>query len=148
LNEERACPHNRPISSSTREKKGALAIGQLADLAVLSADYFAIPEKEIKPIESVLTVVGGKVVFAGDGFEPHAPPLLPITPRLVARWFLRRLPSRRESGRDGPSSRIWPRFGDASRRSIGGENRANPLLGSVLRLLGFLKNGTRGRSEP
>jgi hypothetical protein len=66
--------------SGEEEKKGALAIGQLADLAVLSADYFAIPEEEIQQIESVLTIVGGKVVFAGDGFEPHGPPPLPITP--------------------------------------------------------------------
>jgi predicted amidohydrolase YtcJ len=39
-------------------KKGALAPGQLADLAILSADYFSIPDEEIKQLESVLTVVG------------------------------------------------------------------------------------------
>jgi predicted amidohydrolase YtcJ len=66
--------------SGEEEKKGAIAIGQLADLAVLSADYFTIPEEEIKHIESVLTVVDGKVVFAGDGFEQQGPPPLPITP--------------------------------------------------------------------
>src|SRR6202020_2011061 len=44
-------------------KKGALAPGQLADLAVLSDDYFSIPEEEIKRLESVLTIVGGKVVY-------------------------------------------------------------------------------------
>src|ERR1700756_1609575 len=38
-------------------KKGALAPGQLADLAVLSADYFSIPDEEIKHLESVLTIV-------------------------------------------------------------------------------------------
>jgi len=32
-------------------KKGALAPGQLADLAVLSGDYFSIPEEEIKHLE-------------------------------------------------------------------------------------------------
>ena len=32
---------------------------------MLSADYFSVPEEEIKRIESVLTVVGGKVVYAG-----------------------------------------------------------------------------------
>src|SRR6266851_2446599 len=41
-------------------KKGALAPGQLADLAVLSGDYFSIPEEEIKHLESVLTIVDGK----------------------------------------------------------------------------------------
>lgn len=38
--------------------------GQLADLAVLSTDYFAIPEAEISRLESVLTIVGGKVGYA------------------------------------------------------------------------------------
>ena len=61
-------------------KKGALALGQLADLAVLSADYFSIPEEEIKKLESVLTVVGGKVVYATAEFSKLAPPALPVSP--------------------------------------------------------------------
>jgi predicted amidohydrolase YtcJ len=61
-------------------KKGALALGQLADLAVLSADYFSIPEEEIKRLESVLTVVGGKVVYATAEFSKLAPPALPVSP--------------------------------------------------------------------
>ena len=51
-------------------KKGAIVAGQLADLAVLSADYFAVPEEEIRGIESVLTVVGGKVVYARRAVSP------------------------------------------------------------------------------
>jgi predicted amidohydrolase YtcJ len=61
-------------------KKGALAPGQLADLAVLSADYFSIPEEEIKHLESVLTIVGGKVVYATEEFSKLAPPALPVSP--------------------------------------------------------------------
>ena len=61
-------------------KKGALAPGQLADLAVLSGDYFSIPEEEIKHLESVLTIVGGKVVHATDEFSKLAPPALPVSP--------------------------------------------------------------------
>jgi predicted amidohydrolase YtcJ len=61
-------------------KKGALAPGQLADLAVLSADYFSIPEEEIKHLESVLTIVGGKVVYASEEFSKLAPPALPVSP--------------------------------------------------------------------
>jgi hypothetical protein len=61
-------------------KKGALAPGQLADLAVLSADYFSIPEEEIKRLESVLTIVGGKVVYATEEFSKLAPPTLPVSP--------------------------------------------------------------------
>src|SRR5262249_13081429 len=55
-------------------------VGKLADLAVLSADYFSVPEEEIKRIESVLTVVGGKVVYGAGEFERLAPPPLPVSP--------------------------------------------------------------------
>jgi hypothetical protein len=61
-------------------KKGSLAQGQLADLAVLSSDYFSIPEEEIKNLESVLTIVGGKVVYAAGEFSSMAPPELPVSP--------------------------------------------------------------------
>jgi len=66
--------------STENGKKGALAPGQLADLTVLSADYFSIPEEEIKQLESVLTVVGGKIVYATDEFSRLAPPELPVSP--------------------------------------------------------------------
>src|ERR1700748_714555 len=61
-------------------KKGSLAEGQLADLAVLASDYFSIPEEEIKDLESVLTIVGGKVVYATAEFSNMAPPELPVSP--------------------------------------------------------------------
>jgi predicted amidohydrolase YtcJ len=61
-------------------KKGSLAQGQLADFAVLSSDYFSIPEEEIKSLESVLTIVGGKVVYAAAEFSSMAPPELPVSP--------------------------------------------------------------------
>jgi predicted amidohydrolase YtcJ len=61
-------------------KKGALRPGQLADFAILSADYFSIPEDEIKSLESLLTIVGGKVVYAADEFASMAPPDLPASP--------------------------------------------------------------------
>jgi predicted amidohydrolase YtcJ len=66
--------------SGEETKKGALTLGQFADLAVLSADYFAVPEEQIKAIESVLTVVDGKVVYGAAVFLPLAPPLLPVLP--------------------------------------------------------------------
>jgi predicted amidohydrolase YtcJ len=61
-------------------KKGALAAGQLADLAILSADYFSIPDEEIKQLASVLTIVGGKIVYAAEEFSQLAPPALPVSP--------------------------------------------------------------------
>jgi predicted amidohydrolase YtcJ len=61
-------------------KKGMLSPRQLADVAVLSADYLIIPEEEIRRIESVLTIVGGKVVYAAQEFGSLAPPPLPVSP--------------------------------------------------------------------
>jgi predicted amidohydrolase YtcJ len=66
--------------SGEEEKKGRLAPGQLADMAVLSSDYFKVAEDEIPGIESVLTIVGGKVVHGTGDFGGLAPPPLPISP--------------------------------------------------------------------
>jgi predicted amidohydrolase YtcJ len=66
--------------SGEAAKKGALAPGQLADLAVLSADYFSVPEEAIKGLESTLTLVGGRVVHASGPFSSLAPPALPVSP--------------------------------------------------------------------
>jgi hypothetical protein len=66
--------------SNEEDKKGAIEVGKLADLAVLSADYFSVPENEIKRLESVLTIVGGKVVYGAGDFQKLAPPPLPVSP--------------------------------------------------------------------
>ena len=66
--------------SSEDGKKGALVPGQLADIAVLSADYFSIPEEQIKSLESVLTIVGGKTVYGAAEFSKLSPPPLPVSP--------------------------------------------------------------------
>jgi hypothetical protein len=66
--------------SSDEGKKGALTPGQLADFSVLSADYFSIPDVQIKYLESVLTVVGGRVVYAADEFKHLSPALPPTSP--------------------------------------------------------------------
>src|SRR2546426_10540435 len=66
--------------SSEQGRKGALAPGQAADLAVLSADYFSIPDEEIKRLESVLTMVGGRVVYGAEEFAPLAPSMPPVSP--------------------------------------------------------------------
>jgi len=66
--------------SSETGKKGAIAVGQLADLAALTDDYFSVPDDQIKAIESVLTIVDGKVVHATDEFTPHAPAPIPVLP--------------------------------------------------------------------
>lgn len=66
--------------SSEQGKKGRIEKDQLADTVVLSKDYFSVPEEEIKGIESVMTIVDGKVVYAAGHFTPLAPPAIPVVP--------------------------------------------------------------------
>ncbi len=42
--------------------KGQLAVGMLADLAVLSGDLFSVPVPEIEGLRSVMTIFGGTIV--------------------------------------------------------------------------------------
>jgi predicted amidohydrolase YtcJ len=49
-------------------KRGSLEPGKLADLVVLSADYFGVPVDEIGRISSLLTMVGGRVVYAAGPY--------------------------------------------------------------------------------
>ena len=63
--------------SNEEGKKGRIQAGQLADLIVPDRDFFACSESDIADITSLLTVVGGKVVYgAGDfaAFDDAAPP--------------------------------------------------------------------------
>ena len=66
--------------SNEQGKKGALKAGQLADLVVLSADYFSVSEAEISGLSSILTMVGGKVVWGGEDYKELAPPIPPAMP--------------------------------------------------------------------
>ena len=72
--------HGSAWFSSEQGKKGQIKVGQLADLVALSADYFSVDAEAIKWIESVLTVVDGKVVHAAGDFDKLAPATLPVTP--------------------------------------------------------------------
>ncbi|MGG8407815.1 amidohydrolase [Streptomyces sp. 12297] len=61
--------------------KGVLKEGWYADFAVLSHDYFAVPPDDIAHIEAVLTVVGGRIVYAAgeyEGLDEALPPLTPV----------------------------------------------------------------------
>jgi predicted amidohydrolase YtcJ len=44
---------------------GTLEVGRLGDVVVLSDDYFAVADKDLKRLHSVLTVLGGTVVHTG-----------------------------------------------------------------------------------
>jgi len=43
--------------------KGSIERGKLADLVVLTDDYLTVPEDRIREIASVMTIVGGKIVY-------------------------------------------------------------------------------------
>ncbi len=60
--------------------KGVLRPGCLGDFAVLSEDYFTVPEPDIARIESLLTVVGGRIVYAAAEYEGLDEELPPVSP--------------------------------------------------------------------
>jgi hypothetical protein len=66
--------------STETGKKGQIAPGQLADLAVLSDDYFTVPEDSIQDITAVLTLLGGRPVHGAGDFRDLAPELPPAMP--------------------------------------------------------------------
>lgn len=72
--------HENTWFSSETGKKGQIKAGQLADCALLSDDYFTVPEHAIVHIRSVLTLLGGAVVHGEDDYAPLAPQLPPAMP--------------------------------------------------------------------
>jgi predicted amidohydrolase YtcJ len=67
--------------SNEEGKKGRIEVGQLADLIVPDRDYFNCAEEEIADTASLLTVVGGRVVYASGNFSRFddniPPPAMP-----------------------------------------------------------------------
>jgi predicted amidohydrolase YtcJ len=51
--------------------RGSLEVGKLADLAALDRDYLIVPTGEIGGTVSLLTMVGGRVVYAVSPFAEH-----------------------------------------------------------------------------
>ncbi|NUY81493.1 amidohydrolase [Flavobacterium sp. MAH-1] len=68
--------------SGEENVKGKLIKGMYADFAVLDHDYFSIAPDDVRQIESVLTVVNGKVVYATDEFKT----LQPVVPVVIPDW--------------------------------------------------------------
>jgi len=67
--------HGSAWFSTEQTRKGRLAVGQFADCALLSADFFSVAEDDIPDITSLLTVVDGRIVHGTGPFSPHAPAL-------------------------------------------------------------------------
>jgi hypothetical protein len=55
--------------SNEEGKKGRIEVGQLADLIVPDRDFFACPEDDIADTTSLLTIVGGRVVYGSGEFS-------------------------------------------------------------------------------
>jgi predicted amidohydrolase YtcJ len=53
------------------DDRGSLAVGKLADLAVLDKDVLSVPVEEIGSTVSLLTMVGGRIVYADGPFASH-----------------------------------------------------------------------------
>lgn len=54
---------NAAYNSFDEDVKGSIEPGKLADMVVISADYLTCPEDDIKDIDALTTIVGGKVVY-------------------------------------------------------------------------------------
>ena len=66
--------------SNEAGRKGQIREGQLADLIVPDRDFFGCPEGEIAETTSLLTIVGGRVVYAAGVFAAHDTPPPPAMP--------------------------------------------------------------------
>ena len=51
-----------------KDRLGSIEVGKLADLVVLDRDYMTVPEGEISETRSLMTMLGGKMVFLDTGF--------------------------------------------------------------------------------
>ncbi|HEX6884757.1 MAG TPA: amidohydrolase, partial [Planctomycetota bacterium] len=72
--------HGSAWMSGEEDSKGRLVPGALADLAVLDADYFRVPEEAIRDLQAELTLTGGRIVHASGAFAALAPALPPVAP--------------------------------------------------------------------
>jgi predicted amidohydrolase YtcJ len=66
--------------SNEEGSKGRIEVGQLADLILPDRDYMTCPDDEIADTTSVLTIVGGNVVYAAGVFAPLDSPPPPAMP--------------------------------------------------------------------
>ncbi|MBM7569149.1 amidohydrolase [Paenibacillus sacheonensis] len=66
--------------SKEEDVKGQIKTGYYADLSLLSDNFLNVPEEDIKKIESVFTVVGGKIVYGTGEFQHLSPPAPKASP--------------------------------------------------------------------
>lgn len=62
--------------------KGKIIKGMYADMTVLTGDYFTVKPDDVRQIESLLTIVNGKVVYAAGEYKS----LDPAVPEVIPAW--------------------------------------------------------------
>lgn len=60
--------------------KGKIQKGFYADLVILNKDYLTVADEEIPAINSLLTIVDGKIVYGSGVYKSVAPAALPVIP--------------------------------------------------------------------
>ncbi|WP_035652262.1 amidohydrolase [Flavobacterium sp. ASV13] len=66
--------------SGEEKDKGKLVKGMYADMAILSDDYFSAKTDDVRKIESVLTIVNGKIVYASAEYKALSPEIPAVIP--------------------------------------------------------------------
>ena len=59
----RAYTSGSAFAEMEETRKGTIAAGMLADLAILSQDIFTVPRDVLPATVSTMTIVGGRVVY-------------------------------------------------------------------------------------
>ena len=59
---------NNAWAEGEEARKGSLTPGKLADFVIIDRDLFAIPPTQLKDAKVLLTVVGGRIVYAASPF--------------------------------------------------------------------------------
>ena len=118
---------NNSWFSTEEGKKGQIKIGQLADLAVLDQDIMQVSEDRLQGTQSVLTILGGNVVYGAENFAAISPDLPPAMPD----WS----PVRTFGGYQGPqvgtTANLAAACGCGSACGVHGHSHARALAGEA-----------------
>lgn len=68
--------------SGEEKEKGKLVKGMYADLSILSDDYFSLPPDKVRNIESWMTILNGRIVYAAGPYKELNPPI----PETLPEW--------------------------------------------------------------
>jgi predicted amidohydrolase YtcJ len=118
--------------SAEEDKKGTLSVGKWADLAVLSDDYLTVPEDKISELSSVLTMVGGRIVYAEGKYVGLAPPAAKAAPD----WLpINAYPGYRKAGRADHGIKLAASALSAAMPTILGGDGRSWMLGCCCGLL-------------